>query len=75
MISLPYIITKVIVHCDLVESWDFSVKTPSDQFAPGHNIIITKGAVLNQVGSIEEIYDDRTALVHMGTNHVSYNHV
>ena len=75
MISLPYIITKVIVHRDLVESWDFSVKTPSDQFTPCHSIIITEGAALNQVGSIKEIYDNRTALVRMGTNRVSYNHV
>lgn len=64
---------KVVVHRDLVETWEasFSMKIPAHQFAPGHKIVITEGPELNREGFIEEIYDDATAFVRIGAKHVS----
>ena len=71
--NCSHIVVKVVVHHDLVETWEasFSMKTPVNQLVPGHKIIITEGPELNQEGFIEEIYDDATAFMCIGAKYVS----
>lgn len=75
MDDLPYSVVKIVVHRDLVETLaaTWSIKAPPRRFAPGDKVVITEGPQLDQEGFIQDIHDDGTALVHIGTKLVSCN--